>query len=631
MRDIGDVRLAMEGAFLISAGSSSETIAAPRLRFWQRPVPVAAAVLGALAVGAVTGAFRNLAPTVEPGVVTRTEIVLPGNNRLALADLAPARVGRPSLALSPDGTRLAYVVAGDGASQLVFRQMDQFESLPLPGTEGAFHPFFSPDGEWVGFFTPTELKKVSVRGGTPITLCPVRYALGASWGSDGTIVFSDQEGKRLARVSADGGEPAAVPGGGPLADGAWFTFPELLPDERGLLVTIISGISPRVVFISSETGEHRTLVERGRGAHYVPTGHLIYAGEGGVVAQRFDVATLQLGGSPVPVLDGVRIEAYAGAMQWTFSANGLLAYVPGVDAGISTPVWVTRDGVEELVPLDPARYGWFDLSPDGSRLAIQIDGLTSDVWVYDFERGGEPTRFTSEGNNSSPLWLPDGSRVSFVSDTVGPGHSAPEGIFVKAVDGGAREWLWGDNANGRDVLPAGWSSEGVFTLGLVSPDTGSDIWVLPEGSDEAEPFLIAPFDQYGLTFSPDGRWAAYMSDHTGQHEVYVKRYPPTDEAWQLTTDFGKEPVWSHGGDEIFYNRGGEIFSVAVNTDSESGLDFEPPQPLFAGPYVTVGGPEFDVAPDGRFLLLKEQEQPPPTQIQIVQNWHEELKRLVPVD
>ena len=166
---------------------------------------------------------------------------------------------------------------------------------------------------------------------------------------------------------------------------------------------------------------------------------------------------------------------------------------------------------------------------------------------------------------------------------------------------------------------------------MVSPDTGADIWVLPEGSDEAEPFLIAPFDQYGLTFSPNGRWAAYTSDRKGQMEVYVKRYPPTDEEWPLTTDFGKEPVWSHDGSEIFYNRGGEIFSVAVKTDSESGFDFEPPQWLFAGPYVTVSGPEFDVAPDGRFLLLRELEQPTPTQIHLVTNWFEELKLLVPVD
>ena len=347
VRDIGDVQLAIDGTFETTARDPSA--ASPTFRFWQRPGTVAAAVLFALTVGVVVGTLRSprSAPAAETGVVTRSVITLPVDERLALAALAPAGVGRPSLALSPDGTRLAYVVDRDGTSEISLRQLDQFESRALPGTEGAFHPFFSPDGQWIGFFTPTELKKVSVRGGTPITLCFVRYPLGASWGLDGTIVFSELEGKRLSRVSADGGEPTVVPGGEIVDDTEYLRFPELLPDGRGVLVTAVVGSTPRIVFISSETGEQRTLLERARSAHYVSTGHLVYAGEGGAVARRFDPVTLDVSGSPVPILEDVRLEGHGGAIQWAFSANGLLAYVPGVDAAISVPVWVTRESFSQ--------------------------------------------------------------------------------------------------------------------------------------------------------------------------------------------------------------------------------------------------------------------------------------------
>ena len=337
--------------------------------------------------------------------VKRSVITLKEGNQLALAELAPLGVGRRSLALSPDGTHLAYVVDRSGTSQLYLRRMDEFEARPLEGTEGAFDPFFSPDGQWIGFLTQTQVMKASIKGGTPQALTEAGNVYGADWGPDDTIIFAEREGVNLGLISADGGEKQVLLSG-------WFNSPKFLPNGKGILFTDLRNNSISITLLVLETGETFRLIERGIAPHYVPTGHIVYSAASGVMAVPFDLATNSVSGPAVPVLDDVRREQNW-FPQLAFSADGWLAYIPGADMGISTPVWVDRNGIEEPVPLPPQRYGSFRLSPDGSQVALLIDGVTRDIWLYDFERATPPRRLTVGGHKTSPVWSADGRRIAF--------------------------------------------------------------------------------------------------------------------------------------------------------------------------------------------------------------------------
>ncbi len=596
------------------------------LPVWRRAVPwLAGSVAGAVITGVVAW---NLRPPESPvaASVTRSTITLSNGDGLALAELAPSGLGRPSLALSPDGAHLVYAVNRGGQSQLFLRPLEEREARPFPGTEGAFNPFFSPKGDWVAFFTSTQLKKISILGGTPETLCDATFPIGASWGSDDTIVSTQLNGSEVWQVSASGGAPELVL---TTEEGQTFHWPHFLPEQQRLLITVGDGgsgfASYKVSVVSLDTGEQQMLMPRASGASYVPTGHLVYAGEGGVLAAPFDLATLTVTGAAAPVLDDVRREAVNIVPQLTFSASGLLAYVPGNDMGISTLVWVDRTGGDEPVGLPPDRYSSFDISPDGERLAIQIDGTSSAIWIYDFVRGTEPRRLTVGGSARTPLWMLDGRHVTYWSDQAVPDQTTSGGVFRQAIDGGQAEWFTAIGANG---WPDSWSTDGVLTFTVQNAETNLDIEVVSElDSRESDALVQTDAREWGAEFSPDGRWIAYTSEESGQSEVYVKRYPPTEERWMVSTDFGKEAVRSPRGDELFYTQGGDVWSVAVRADA--GFTHEPPQLLFRGSYLTVIGPDFAVAPDGRFLLLKEPEQPPPTQIHLVQNWFTELERLVP--
>ena len=553
------------------------------------------------------------------GGVKRTVVTLKEGNQLALADTAPLGVGRRSLALSPDGTHLAFVVDRDGTSQLYLRRMDEFEARPLDGTEGATGPFFSPDGQWIGFLTETKIMKVSIRGGTPQALTEAGNVYGAAWGPDDVIVFAEREGQQLSMVSADGGEKQFLTGGR-VAD------PEFLPNGRGILLTGFEKFSNQIMLFDLETGDMQRLIERGNGPHYAPTGHLVYSADSGVLAVPFDIATNTATGPAVPVLDDVRREAI-GFSQLAFSTDGLLAYIPGVDMGISTPVWVDRNGVEESIALPPQRYGSFHLSPDGSKVAILINSPTPDLWLFDFERATPPSRLTVGGNKTSPVWSPDGQQLAFGAvDFSNEGVNAS--IFRQGVNGGKALPILADF--GDWAGPNAWAQSDLLVIeAFRDRHTRNDIWVArPGGAGEPEPFVRTTAIEWGPTFSPDGRFIAYTSDESGQFQIYVKPYPPTEARWTISAAYGEEPVWSAAGDEIFYRRGNEWLSVPVQTDPE--FEAGVPHVIFEGPYINVPEISYDVAPDAkRFLLLKQQDQRPATRIHVVANWFEELERLAP--
>ncbi|MHC4585518.1 MAG: protein kinase domain-containing protein [Planctomycetota bacterium] len=578
---------------------------------------VAGIIIGAIAVGIT---LRSSAPSPVRGLrpTQRSVIPLPEGQTLALSRFTPFGFAQPAIALSPDGSHLVYVANVGTTSQLFLRPMSKMNSSPIPGTEGAFSPFFSPDGRWVGFFTKGKLKKVSLLGGDPVTLCDAGSPRGASWDTDDTIYFAQNQGGALTKVPAAGGATTPLfagierPAGGRSCD-----HPEILPGGKWVLFSRGGYIK----LISLETGEIKTLVTDGYQARYLPTGHLVYARAGVLVAVPFDLATLKVSGDAVPVLEHVMLDSTYETVQYTFSRYGMLVYVPGDDTAKSIPAWVNQGETTEPLPMRAQIYGMPKLSPDGKQLAIVVgERSKQDIYVYDVATGTS-TRLTLKGNNSTPVWTPDGKRVTFLRHGQGVEKSS---IFWKSGDGSGEAELL--HSSDHTPIPFSWASNGkrlaFFTGG---------IWVLPlEGPREPELIIDTEATEWAPAFSPDGRWIAYTSNRDGKCQIYVRPYPDNDWVRQISYDFGEEPVWSPKGDKLFYRNGDKWMVVSISTELE--FTAGTPQVLFEGPYNNVPDLSYDVAPDGRFLVLQpEHDDSEVRELHVVTNWFEELKRLVPVD
>jgi Tol biopolymer transport system component len=600
--------------------SSSVSAATPALPAKASRWIKVGAVVGALAVLAVAAlAWRRFsAPiTAASTAVRRVTVALPEAEPLALASLAPLAIGRTSIAISPDGSRIAYVGNRNGTPELFVRELDRFESRALPGTEGAFDPFFAPDGVWVGFFSGTKLKKVSLLGGDPVTLCEARNPYGATWGPDGLIVFADSEGSNLTQVSSSGGTPKVIvtpPGGGLL------TLPSFLPDGSALVFNMATGslTNPdmdQIQVVSLAKGNRKLLLEGGTYPHYAASGHLLFLRGGSLFAAPFDLKRLEVTGPAVPMIDKIRTES-GGAGQLGVSSEGTLVYVAGSAMWQGDFVWVDRQGMAKPVGLPQQVYGSFRISPDGRRLAVAVAGKTDEVWVYDFGRGSF-TRLTPAGYNWGPIWTPDGKRVTYQTM-----RDQTRSIFSRAADGSGTE----ERLLAEATWPGSWSPDGKVLAFDCAP--WGHVCLLPEGSQKPQAFTTSSSTEWGGSFSRDGKWIAYTSDESGRYEVYVRPYPGPGGQWQISTDGGEEPVWSPDGHELFYRRAFKWMTVRFRTTPE--FSAEPPRLLFEGPYVNVMGVSYDVAPDGQhFLMLRGAEEGKTTQLKVVLNWFEELKRSVP--
>jgi serine/threonine-protein kinase len=597
----------------------SRSATAPAL--WKRAIPWSMAT--AVIVIATIFIWNSARP--EQRLLTRFPLVLPPTQRL-LGQLLH------EVALSPDGTHLVYVANTGGSSQLYLRALDSLEAKPIEGTEGAAGPFFSPNGQWLGFFAGGRLKKVSISGGPPLILCDAQFGRGATWGPNDTIVFAPTRSSGLFQVSAAGGAPEVL---NTLKGAPSHRYPEVLPGGKAVLFTVGTSGSwdnAQIVVQELETGQRRVLVEGGTSPRYAPTGHLVYARAGTLLAVPFDLERLEVSGATVPVIEGVVTEALGGKALFSFSRNGSLLYVPGAspEQPDRTLVWVDRQGLAGVLPASPRRYKYPRLSPDGGRLAVNIVGPESDVWLYDLS-GETLTRLTFEGDNERPVWTPDGKRVTFASRRAGPFN-----LFWRSADGsGSDERL---TTGEHFQNPESWSSDGrVLAFQEVNPTTNSDIWVLPlEGERQPRPFLRTPFNEADATFSPDGLWLAYASDESGQYKVYVQPFPGPGGKRQISTEGGREPVWNPNGRELFYRNGDKMIAVDIST--EPAFRAGTPRLLFEAGYEGPGpgsdGANYDVSPDGqRFVMIQagQEEQEPVTQINVVLNWFEELKRLVPTD
>jgi eukaryotic-like serine/threonine-protein kinase len=575
-----------------------------------------AAGLACLIVAAIAGlAAWNLKPT-PPKPVTRTVITLPLGDRL----VGPEQT---ALALSPDGKLLVYAAIHGITSQLYLRPLDVQEARPIPGTEGASEPFFSPDSQWIGFFAGGKVKKVSVSGGAPVTLGDAGTPYGASWGSQGNIIFVPLLTSPILQMSDAGGTPAPL---SRLEKGESHVWPEFLPGGKAILFTAgPSAAASQISVQSLVTGQRRNLF-RGVQASYATSGYLIYAQSGGtLMGVPFDPQRLEIKGTAVPVVEGVAQTPSGGSTQFSISDTGTLVYLSGgSQSNQRKMVWVSRNGAEQPLPAPSHAYENVTLSPDGRRVAVELE---NQIWLYDLARD-TLTRFTFDGaSNQSPVWSPDGKRIAFRSNKEGPTN-----IFWQLADGrGGLERLSTDQ---YAQIPKSWSADGQFlAFHENNPKTQKDLWVLRLGDHKAQPFLITPFMEGGPTFSPDGHWLAYVSNESGRPEVYVQPFPGPGGKWQISTEGGTEPAWNRNGRELFYRSGNKMMALDIST--QPSFSAGKPRMLFEGQYFTSDWPligtAYDVSPDGqRFLMVKPTEQASgATQINVVLNWFEELKQKVP--
>jgi serine/threonine protein kinase/Tol biopolymer transport system component len=573
--------------------------------------------LGALVLVVVTGlGVWNLRPVPPAQPISRFTITFPPGVRLAELD-------RPALALSPDGSQLAYIGVRSGAQQIYLRAMNGFESEAVPGTEGAGQPFFSSDGQWLGFFADGKLKKVSVNGGPALVLGEAHAPRGAAWGSLGAIVFARANAGVLEQVSEAGGDAQSLTRFE--AGDTFHRWPEFLPSGNVVLFTAGAVKGQQIAVYSIATGKRRNLVQGPSMVRYANSGYLVYAQErtATLMAAPFDPQRLEVTGGAVPVIENVLQAVTNGVAQFSISANGLLAYVPGgLQESESRLVWVTRNGMEQPLAAPVRAYSGPRLSPDGTRVAVSAGGH---IWLYDLARE-TLTRLTFDGWNQNPVWTPDGKRIAFLSAREGPNN-----IFWQLADGsGGLERL---TISDPSQFPRSWSPDGqLLAFHENSPTTGFDLWVLPvdDPAREARPFLRTQFNEGAPAFSPDGHWLAYVSNESGRDEIYVQPYPGPGGKWQISVQGGTEPVWNRNGRELFYLSGGKMMAVQITI--QPAFAAGNPRILFEKQYAETRSRSYDVSPDGqRFLMLQPvgaQEQDS-TQINIVQNWFEELEQRVP--
>ena len=631
LRDAGDAQLAIDEALATPNTAAVVGLSTVSLRWWQRAVPLAVSVLGLVTLTAVGVWFLTPAP-MRP--VSRFSFALPPEQALT-------RWGRSVLAVSSDGRDLVYVAN----RQLYLRRGDALEAIPIRGTaEDPGMPFFSPDGHWIGFWSHADrqLKKIPRTGGTPVPLCEAQTPTGASWHPDGTILFG-QGGDGIWQVASDGGTPETVVAYDP-ESGSLAAWPQRLPGHNAVLFTVRSTESldaSRIVVQSLDTGERRVIIEGGSAARYLPSGHLVFHRERTLFAVAFDLARLEVVGSQVPVVEDVWDAGLSYTSVWTVgqfdvSREGTLVYLPvwgNPERRVRTLTWVTRQGEDTPVDVPARPYRYPRISPDGRRVAVDALGQERDLWTLDLERT-TLTRLTVDPLiDEYPVWTPDGERLIFASARATP----PLELFWISADGaGQPEPL------GQGGLPLAVSPDGqhlVFRTG--SPE---DLHVLSLNGDHAvRPLLETPAAELNADISPDGQWIAYDSDQSGELEVYVRPFPDVGgDRWQVSVGGGTRPVWARTGSELFYwATGGGMMAVPVHLARR----FEPGRAtmLFDGPYfigeidvlasrARTFGRTFDVAPDGqRFLMVKEagDDTSRLAQIIVVENWTEELKRLVP--
>jgi Tol biopolymer transport system component len=617
--------------WIATAGEESLIVANPRPAYFLPWIAAALAIVLAIILG--TWIFTH--PREHLGNIAKLDLALaPGDS------YGGSWWWLPTLALSPDGSHLAYVAIHDGKTQLYLRAMNEWQGRALPGTADANTPFFSPDGQWLGAIAHDRLIKIPVAGGPPVDIAKVTGNIyGASWAPDGTIYFASTNASGVMKVAANGGtaQPFAV---SDMKKGETdFRYPELLPGGQNLLLTVRNLQQPNfdeadIYAFSTHSSDRKLIVKSGTNARYLANGFLVFLRAGVLLAAPFDLARLELKGQPTPVVDGVIENPRIGAGQFAVSDAGTLAYLPGgVTFGDHELVYVDHSGHTRLLSANKRAYEDFSISPDGRFLAMTIEGNVTDSWIHDIARDTD-TRFTLGVEHRDPAWTADGKRIAYTGYANGK-----YSIDWKPLDGGPAEsilltdditWPWFFSRDGRSLI---YQSE--------DPATGDDLWLLPlEGDRKPRPLYNSPFNEEWAQISPDGHWIVYNSDESGRNEVYVAPFPGPGPKVRVSTGGGRHPQWAPNGRELYYRLGanteadrslGQVSKLfAVTFEGSPELKTGTPRLLFEGPFFDSGH-DWAVTPDGKeFIFIRET--PPASganQMKVVLNWFEDLARQGP--
>ncbi len=572
--------------------------------------------------------------------------------------LLPPVPGSSNVVISPEGTRLAYsaVKSGSATTNLFTRRLDQTTTTELTGTDGAGEPFFSPDGQWLGFAAKGKLNKISVDGGGAVTLGNIVGA-GVSWGQDGSIVVGVPFTRGLLRIPAGGGPPETLAGLGPTDQG--LVLPQILPGGKAILFTADHGrgVDENTIEVLTLADRHRKIVARGgqsprylpiaSGAASVGMGYLIYLNRSTLFAVPFDLDRLETRGNAVPVLDDVAYDRNRGVGQFDFSAaplgHGTLIYrrTSGEASEIRSVEWVyPNEGTNakrEPLRLKRGAYATPSISPDGKRIALTVNegGGNQDVWVYDSQRDAL-TRLTFGGVNRSPVWSPDGQTVVFssvgngISQTRADGASQPQALMQGKVF----------------PISSSFAPDGK-QLAYFEGESNSQIWTVPvldQGGQwkagQPEQFLKSTFIDQAPSFSPDGRLLAYHSNESGRSEVYVRTFPspPSGRSgkWLISNNGGQSPRWSRSTHQLMYQSGDQIMA-ATYTMKDDTFVADKPRVWIAKLGAAFAAPlaNWDLAPDGTRALVvaraESEEAPKPDhEVVFLQNFFDELRRRVPL-
>jgi eukaryotic-like serine/threonine-protein kinase len=534
------------------------------------------------------------------------------------------------LALSPDGRQLVYGVGLGVRGGLFHQNLDAFDPRPLDENGRARIPFFSPRGDVVGFYSASagEVQQLRLSGGAATRLFDAPDLVGASWGENGTIVFSSEWGQPLrirrpgasdttdlTRLNVEAGERAHL-------------WPQILPGDRAVLFTIWTGAptwdEQQLAVADLETGQHTVVLRGGTSGRYAASGHLVFWRANGLAAAPFDLETLAVTGEPVRVVDDVRLDIGTGGPHFAISESGTLAYVKGGVDSFAESFIADRAGKRVARLDETASAGDPVFSPDGKRVALTLfKGGTFGIGVYDLERR-LLTPLPLTGDNAYPTWTREGDRLTFLSNAGGAYN-----FYFVPVDGGSRPQSLFSANQGFVPLTSSWSPDGrSFVYTRSGDSSGWDLWLGTAGQPDPKPLLVTAANESAPTFSPDSRFIAYQSDESGTLEIYVRPFPQVEARRELISRAGGTvPRWSRDGTEIFYISEEGLMRVAVALTRGSAT------PSFGQPSLALemsGLTNFDVSPDGRtFAIARVPVEKAAKEIRVVLNWFEELRRLVP--
>jgi serine/threonine-protein kinase len=600
---------------------------------WHRTVPWA--LTGLVLLGMIIF-FLRPSPTPQPAAPVWVSAELGGDVSLITNQgSAPG----DSLALSRDGTMLAFVGLKGTTRQLYVRRLGQLKAVALgAGTEGARDPFFSPDGKWIAFFADRTLKKVSITGGATVTLSDVSGVntdRGGTWSEDNTIIYAPGSNTGLARVSSAGGKSEELTKADPL--NPTQRWPQSLPNSKGVLYTVrpspIENFDDaHIVIKPSSAGPPKVVFRGGYFGRYLASGHLVYIHAGTLFAAPFDLNKLEVIGPSVPVIEGVASNSGSAGATFTVSDNGTLVFLPGEGATPDAPIhWLQRDG--KITELRSVPSDWTNprFSPDGRRLAVE---LSNDIWVYEWARDTFMRLTFDPSNETKPVWTPDGQRIVFASNR---GHGSISNLYWQRSDGTGEIQRLTDSPNTQS--PGSWDPNGKFLAFQEQTGGGFDLMILPMEGNESlgwksgkpVPFLNTPATETDPMFSPDGRWIAYSSPESGTLDVYVRPFPGPGGKWQISSGGGQLPTWSRTRNEMFYRSfDNRIMEVSYTVQGNS---FKAEKPKIWSDRVLIPRHRFDLHPDGnRFAVALGDAgvQAPADKVVFVFNFFEELRRIAPV-